>query len=821
MADAQLERRALDLTEQALAIEDQDQRSLWLEEQTEGDPGLHAKVTELLGNVDLATTLPGSDGPTGDPAASPLAQTLGPYRIAEKIGSGGMGVVYRAHRDDDAFDLAVALKIMRPLSGLDSSRFESERRMLARLSHENVARILDGGATPDGSPYLVMELVDGEPIDAFCTSRNLDLEERLELFLQVCSGVAHAHRNLVVHRDIKPANILVTDEGRVKLLDFGIAKSLQPEQTDAQPTVFGLAAMTPEYASPEQVSGEVITVATDVYSLGVVLYELLVGRRPYEVLDRSPLSLQRLICETEVPPPSSHVRDIARQSDEEPRPTAAEANELVGDLDTIVLKALRKEPQERYSSVESLAADVRRYLDGHPISARPQSWSYVARRFIGRHRSAVLAGAAATFLVFAGTATAVVQSLRAADEGRRAQQEASKLATVNEFLSELLTAPNPVLGLGQEARVIDLLEVAGERLPDLDPSTRATMARTLADTYYNLGLTEQALALVQAETEVAIAALGDQHEEVALLGFVESKIASDLGDYERELEILERVLPIVRRETPDDVGTVLAGMADAHGQLGDVERAEALYEEALELEAQVDDTSTDYVVKLNNLAVFYGTYGRVAEAVSIIDDALKISREHHPDNPLTTQLSSSLAGSLFYLKPDDPRIEPLYLEAIAGFDRHFSPAHPSTINTRAQWTNALWQTGRLEEGLAVSRFNLTEAEAALPDDHPQLGFARVVHCGLLTDMGRAAEILDTIQAVVEQRRASLPAGHFLISSAENLLGASLAARGRSQDAEVVLRRSYTDLLASRGAEDPKAQQAARLLRELGVDPQSV
>ena len=791
------ERRALDLTEQALQIDDPAERSAWLEEQTD-DAALLGRVQELLGNIDLATTLPGSE----EVGVSPLAQSLGPYRIAEEIGRGGMGVVYRAQRNDDAFDLSVALKIMRSLGGVDVRRFEGERRILARLSHENVARILDGGTTPDGSPYLVMELVDGRPIDTYCNEEELDLNARLELFLQVCAGVAHAHRNLIVHRDIKPANVLVTKQGRVKLLDFGIAKSLQPEDSSEQQTLFGHGAMTPEYASPEQVLGEPVSVATDVYSLGIVLYELLAGDRPYELSDRSPANLQRMICETDVPAPSH--RAVA----------AVTASAIEGDLDTIVLKALRKEPRERYSSVESLAADVRRFLDGHPISARPQSWSYVAKRFVARHRRAVLASAVAGFLVIAGGATALVQSLRAAEEGRRAQLEARKLATVNDFLSELLTAPNPVLGMGQEARVIDLLEIAGERLADLDAETRAAMARTLADTYFNLGLTERALDLVERERSVAIDSLGEQHTEVALLTFVESKAVSDLGDYRRELELLEGILPVARREMPEELGTVLAGIADAHAALGEVDQAEPLYREAIELEAAVDATSPDYVAKLNNLAVFYGNGGRTEEAVEVLEQALAVCREHLPDNPISSQLLSSLAGTLFYRQNDDPRVDEIYLEAVESFDRHFGPEHPMTINTRASWTNTLWLRGRLDEGLALSIPNLEVAESALPESHPQLGFARVVHAGLMTELGRAGEILETIRPVVEQRRASLPAGHFLISSAENILGASLAARGRLVEAREILGRSHENLLASRGPDDPKTLQAARFLTEI-------
>lgn len=311
-------------------------------------------------------------------------RTIGAWRLLEPIGSGGMGVVFRAERMDADYEQVVALKLLRSsVTGeQDVRRFAAERRILAGLEHPSIARLLEGGETEDGTPYLVMEYVRGEPVDAWCGANSPDTRARVRLFLRVCDAVAYAHRNLVVHRDLKPSNILVTEGGAPKLVDFGIAKLL--EDADGAEVVTGtlFRAMTPVYASPEQVTGKPIGVASDIYSLGVVLYELLAGDRPYEVPTGSPTATVRAICETEPPRPSAR----ARQSGD-----ARLARTLRGDLDNIVLHALRKEPERRYPSASDLASDLRSWLDGRPVSASPATWQYCTGKFVSRNRLGVAA----------------------------------------------------------------------------------------------------------------------------------------------------------------------------------------------------------------------------------------------------------------------------------------------------------------------------------------------------------------------------------------------------------------------------------------------
>ena len=358
-----------------------------------------------------------------------VGKRIGPYRLTTLIGHGGMGAVYQAVRDDQQFEQSVALKIIK--RGMDTDfvreRFLRERQILASLDHPHIARLFDGGTTADGLPYFVMELVEGKPIIEYCQSRRLSLQSKLKLFRDVCSAVQHAHQKLVVHRDLKPSNILVTADGTPKLLDFGIAKLLSPDPGEAVTrTETAVRLMTPEYASPEQVRGEAITTTTDVYALGVVLYELLTGRRPYQFETRAPAVIERAICDTEVPRPS----DLARQQ----TTSTKLAKELSGDLDTIVLMALRKEPERRYQSVEQFSEDVRRYLSGLPISARPDTFHYRAGKFIHRHKTVV--GAIVMLAVL--TVVLAVLTVRLTRERDRAERRFAQVRKLsNTFLFDV------------------------------------------------------------------------------------------------------------------------------------------------------------------------------------------------------------------------------------------------------------------------------------------------------------------------------------------------------------------------------------------------
>ena len=471
---------------------------------------------------------------------------IGRYRIEGEVGRGGMGAVFAAVRDDGEFEQKVAVKLIK--SGLQTEtvarRFRHERQILASLEHPNIARLLDGGVTEDGLPFYVMEFIEGEPVDEYCRARDLPLAARLELFRQVCAAVSYAHRRLIVHRDIKPSNILVTAAGEVKLLDFGIAKVLSQADGDGgRGTATQLGMMTPDYASPEQFRGEQVTTATDVYSLGVVLYQLLTGELPYDLAGLRLDEMLRLVCETEPPRPSHAVADGGlRDADSITGAQRAEGDEafraedtrhpqsairnpqlLKGDLDNIVLKALKKEPERRYESVEQFSEDVRRYLAELPVSARPDTFSYRASKFVRRNRVAVLAASLVFLALVAGIVGTSYQARAARRERERAEkrfEQVRKLANNVVFKYHDAIADLPGATATREMLVKDALEYLDNLSQDAQDNP--SLAQELALTYLKIG---------NVQGEAYRANLGDS--------------AGALVSYRKSVEILES---LVRRE---------------------------------------------------------------------------------------------------------------------------------------------------------------------------------------------------------------------------------------------------------------------------------
>jgi tetratricopeptide (TPR) repeat protein len=471
---------------------------------------------------------------------------IGPYRIVREIGRGGMLTVYEAVRDQDEFHQRVAIKLVK--RGMDSDmillRFRTERQILARLEHPNIARLLDGGATEDGQPYFAMEFVEGEPIDEYCRKNQLNLNGRLKLFQQVASAVHYAHQNLVVHRDLKPSNILVTSTGTVKLLDFGIAKVLRAEPGEGTTGLTGASQrpMTPEYASPEQVRGESITTATDVYSLGIVLYELLCGERPYRIESRLQSEIERIICLEEPARPSTATKGPARR-------------ELAGDLDNIVLMALRKEPRFRYGSVEQFREDVQRYLEGLPVIARRPTTGYRAWKFVRRNKGAVTAAALVAASLAGGIATTTQQARRA--ERRFAQVRHIANTFLFEFHSAIATLPGST-----PARQL-LVKKALEYLESLAPETSGEDSLRL-----ELGRAYRMVGEVQGAP--ATPNLGDSR------GALES--------YRKALGLLEPLAvrrSDVRVKAFEELSTLLIRFGDIEIRQGEINKARSNFENAV------------------------------------------------------------------------------------------------------------------------------------------------------------------------------------------------------------------------------------------------
>ena len=511
--------RVKQLLEEAIALQPAG-RATFLDDACDGDLALRREIDSLLASHDAAGTAflvqPAASLKSAMLSApSQVGRRVGPYQVLEEIGHGGMGEVYRAVRADGQYTKEVALKMVR--GSFDSAsiqeRFRNERQILASLDHPNIARLLDGGTSEDGIPYLVMELIEGAAIDAYCDAARLTITRRLELFRQVCGAVQFAHQRLVIHRDIKPSNVLVTKEGVPKLLDFGIAKILDPAGAAAETTL--ARPMTPEYASPEQIRGEAITTASDVYSLGVVLYQLLTGRSPYAAAATSPHELARAICDTDPRRPSSAVlktqlvsnvstaeqRSVEELSGPREGSPAKLKRRLAGDLDDIVLKALRKEPARRYASVEQFAEDIRCHLEARPVAASKGTWSYRAGKFVKRNRTGI-AAAALVFLTLAAGVAATIRQARiarhqaeiASAERARAEKrfnDVRKLA--NSLIFEIHDSIQSLPGATPSRRL--LLDRAVEYLDKLsqDAGGDVDLQRELAWGY-------QRLAAVQGDT---------------------------------------------------------------------------------------------------------------------------------------------------------------------------------------------------------------------------------------------------------------------------------------------------------------------------------
>ncbi len=496
--------RITELLEKALALPGAE-REAFLQGACTEDPEIRREVESLLASHEEADSsfLNPSEAIAEEPAEKDtrpgveVGRRIGPYLVTEKIGHGGMGEVFAATRADGQYEKKVALKLVR--TGYDTSfvleRFRNERQILASLDHPNIARLLDGGTTQETIPYLIMELVDGAPIDTYCDAKKLSVTERLQLFRQVCSAVQYAHQHLVIHRDIKPSNILVTQDGVPKLLDFGIAKILDPSGS-TESTL--LRPMTPEYASPEQVRGEAISTHTDVYSLGVVLYQLLTGRSPYRVDTRTPERLAEAITRDEPERPSTaiHRKETAGGAGDSREITPEEVSgtreatparlqkRLRGDLDFILLKALRKEPMQRYSSVEQFSEDIRRHLEGIPVGARKGTWSYRSGKFVRRHKASVLAAS----LIFVTLVTAVVVTVREARIAQRRFNDVRKLA--NSLMFEVHDSIENIPGATQARKLV--VQRSLEYLDKLskESGNDPDLLRDLATAYRRMGLAQ-------------------------------------------------------------------------------------------------------------------------------------------------------------------------------------------------------------------------------------------------------------------------------------------------------------------------------------------
>lgn len=731
-----------------------EERASFLDRQFPDEPELARRVLRLVEAgagadayfADLANRA-GAPSPAADEV--PGEGRIGAYRLLEVIGQGGMGTVYRAHRDDEAFEKEVAVKVLPPGLGTDHlrDRFQVERQILAGLEHPGISRLIDGGVTSGGTPYLVMELVEGEPIDRYCAKHGLPLDARIDLFLEACEAVEYAHCNLVVHRDLKPDNILVDADGRLRLLDFGIAKVLSPSGPGFGPadlTRRGASLLTPAFASPEQLQGRTVTTASDVYSLGLLLYLLLTDRRAYELTGLSAAEREELICHRDPLPPSR----AAAEQDELRR-----ARMLRGDLDAIVLTALAKDPADRYGSVSELVEDLERHRAGRPIAARAPTLRYRAGRFLRRNRLLVGAGTTIAVLLLVLLVGAVGSARASAAQAERLALERDRAEQVTAFLVHAFEQANPAATGGTEATARDILH-AGATRANVDlvdqPELRAELLIALADISRRLALRSQGVEMARQALEIREGLPGITWEDDFDLRF----LVAELTDGNAGVELFRELLPHLERRfgsDPLERGRFLSTYAGRLYWNSDPEEKADTFEQAIALLRGAGDQDEARLSLARTLVT--STYGgenpmphEEVEARGL--EALEIRRAvHGPEHPAVATTLSDLA--LF-----QERVDPLAADTLMhqAFEMHRDTAgesHPTTISILNNLAGIKRDRGDLAQAEALYREALRLRTLYQPEERIPLAYSEFGLGVVLIGLGRPDEAIPYLERVVD------------------------------------------------------------------------
>lgn len=808
-----------------------------------GDAELRTQVESLLLSYEAG-------GATNSPAlqegltileahANPLMpeRKLGPYRIVREIGRGGFGVVYLAARADQAFEKLVAVKVLpRGLEGEDIvKRFRSERQILASFDHPNIMRLLDGGSTEEGLPYLVMEYIEGEPIDQYCDARKLNVSERLRIFQQVCLAVSYAHRNLVVHRDIKPSNVLVTKEGVPRLLDFGIAKLLGPGGDAGEATMTVLHPLTPEYASPEQIRGEPVTTASDVYSLGVLLYRLLTGRRPYGAEATSARALEHAICEEEPEKPSVAVlraaranggTSVARTPAEVPEGSVDRLRRLLaGDLDNIVLIAMRKEPRRRYVSPDQLSDDISRHLNYLPVIARPDTRSYRLSKFIRRNRTGVIAAAIVFVTLVAGLAVTVRQAHVARQQRDRARLEHAKAARMNAFLKEMISYSG-VSGMSpahrHDATVADMLDDAAGRIEKElsdQPEVRAEMLATIGGTYEGLAKYDLATRYLQKAYDLNVHLYGQDAVQTAGVMYALANLCYLTGDYAGAGAWFQKALPIYRKHANDpdlEVRSLVGMLSDAafaNRALGNLDEAEALWREALTYGPRLPaENHAQAITPKTFLAQLYLGRGDIGRADALASEASSELRAWGRDRFSLGQSLIDL-GNIRRAEQRYPEAESLIQEGTDLYAQVQGANHPNVAFGLTSLAWAYYYEGRydLAEEAARKAFKIVEL---LPNgSHYRAGVNGPLGLSL-SKTGRSKEAEHLLREALTSYQQNTPKRSYPMAVALGNLGECLTDQKRYAEAEPLLIESYETIKSIHVPQSPMLRAAAQRLANL-------
>jgi serine/threonine-protein kinase len=751
---------------------------------------------------------------------------FGPYRILRPIGEGGMGVVYLAERKD--LGNQVAIKILRDawLSPARRERFSSEQRTLAQLTHPAIAQLHDADTLPDGTPWFVMEYVDGVPLTEYCHEHNSSIDERLKLFRSVCEAVQYAHGQAVIHRDLKPSNILVKGDDSVRLLDFGIAKQLEALDTTVEQTMTGLRLMTPAYAAPEQVRGDRVGIQTDVYSLGVILYELLAGRLPFDLTNLTPMEAASIVAEEEPGRPSSVAERDGR--------LLTFGKTAWADLDVLCLTAMHKDPRRRYQSVEALIRDIDHFSNGKPLEARRDSWNYVLGKFVQRNVRAV----SAAVVVFALIVSLVVFfTVRLTKARNTALAEAARTQRIQRFTLNLFQGGDEVAGPADNLRVISLLDrgVQEARTLDNEPAVQAELFETLGGIYQKLGKFEQADSLLNsareernqifgpdsAEVAHTLVAIGLLHADEAKLDDAErfvregleidrrklprgdpaiaramtalGRVLEDKGSYDAAIQLLGDAVQLESKQggaTPDLAASLLE-LANTHFYAGHYEIADNLNHRLLEMHRQLyGDRHALVAEDLINIGAIKQEQARYQEAEQFDREALEIVRSYYgDDHPKTAAVLTLIARSILFQNRFDEAVA-LLKPALVIRERVYGKVHPSVASTLNELGNVASKQGKYADAERYFQRMIEIYRSIYGDNHYLLSTAQsnLASVYLAEKQYSRAEAL--FREAVARYIKTLSAQHTSTAIARTKLGRTLLREHRYAEAEVESRAGY-------------------------------
>ena len=846
------------------------ERNAFVADACKDDPELAAYIRSLLDTAVAEDTviadmidnaLESFDTATANRSSDRSGERLGQFRLVKRIGAGGMAVVYLAERADLQYDQKVAIKLVsqRVLDPAVEERTRVERQILATLDHPNIARLLDGGTADDGLPYIVMEYIEGEPIDRYCDMHRLSIDDRLKLFEQICAAVHYAHANLIVHRDIKPSNILVTADGTPKLLDFGIAKQIDAKgmPTDGL-TRDGFAMMTPQNATPEQLMGKPVTTATDVYALGLLLYRLLTGFTPLRTDGLPPAEFARIICSEAPEAPSRAISRRSKGAGVDAASGVAElcgkrqttperlARQLRGDIDNILLVALRKEPERRYRSVNQFAEDLKRHQESLPVVARPDTWGYRTAKFVRRHTASVVASVGLVAVVVAFGIVTWLQNQEITRERDTAQE-------VSQFLEEIFMEPDPARARGLDITAKEILENGADRIQRQladQPDIQAAMMETIGRVYYNLGEYDESASMHEASLALRTDVFGSDHSLVANSVNELSKTLIRQGGYDRAAELLEEAIVMNESTLGGDRSALAANLHNlaelrlAQGHLedaesasrrslavraeqragepilysetaaqlgrvlqvrGDLDEAESLFRDAIDtLRVSGGGDHPTMPLYLQNLGVLLRSQRKLAEAEEVLNESAEISRRILGPEHDTLAATLIILGALQHEAGDYDLAETNLRSAQRIHRSARGDRHPLIGYDLTSLGMLLHDAGRLDEAEASLREALEIYEAALDPNHQYIGSTLTELGGVLNTQGYAELALPILERAVNIRERDYPADHVLHAGTLVAHGDALTRLGRYADAEAQLLPSF-EALKDRG--DRRSRQA--------------